>query len=69
MDTITTLNEKILNITMKIRNEHPELMKYLSEMPITIPEVKHPDIDLKILNDYYSSLKTMVNKYTNNQQI
>ena len=37
METEKELNSKILDITMKIRENYPELSKYLDEMPETIP--------------------------------
>lgn len=39
MKTEKELNEAILKITSKIHSEYPELSKYLSEIPITIPDV------------------------------
>ena len=36
------LNEEILEMTMNIRNNYPELSKYLEEMTITLPDDKHP---------------------------
>jgi hypothetical protein len=57
------LNSKILKITMTIKDQHPELSKYLDEMPVTIPDEKHPDITLKNLKEYYDSLNSMLNKY------
>ena len=64
-----TLNEKILKITTKIRNEHPELLKYLNEMTVTIPDVNNPEMNNKVLQDYYNSLEEMLQKYITNHQI
>lgn len=66
MKTETELNENIVKITMTIRNEFPELMKYLNEMTITIPIEESPEINTKILQEYYDSLKTMLLKYAPN---
>lgn len=60
------LNEAILKITMKIRNDYPELSKYLSEMPVTIPDISSPEIDNKILTDYLESLENLLKKYIPN---
>jgi sugar-specific transcriptional regulator TrmB len=57
------LNEMILKITMKIKEEYPELSKYLEELKVTIPDEKHPEITLRNLRSYYNSLKDMLNKY------
>ena len=66
MKTETQLNESILKITMTIRNEFPELMKYLNEMQVTIPDVSTPEINNKILQDYYESLENLLRKYAPN---
>lgn len=59
-------NKAILNITLKINAEFPELSKYISEMPVTIPNVEDPQISIKNLEEYYNSLETLLKKYTNN---
>jgi hypothetical protein len=56
-------NEKILKITMKIKDQYPELFKYLIEMPETIPDEKDPEIELKNLKQYFNSLNVMLDKY------
>lgn len=57
------LNSNILKITMKIRDQHPELSKYIEEMPITIPDENNPEITLKNLKAYYDSLNSLLTKY------
>ena len=57
------LNSKILKITMDIKDNYPELSKYLEEMPVTIPDEQNPDITLKNLSSYYDSLNSLLNKY------
>ena len=64
MKTEKELEEAILKITLKITNEYPELSKYLEEMPVTIPATKNPDINIKILEDYYNSLESLLKKYS-----
>ena len=63
MKTETELDENILKITMTIKNEFPELMKFLNEMPETIPTDKTPEISTKILQEYFDSLEIMLRKY------
>ena len=63
MESETELNEKIMAITMQIQNEFPELSKYLNEMPVTIPTEENPEINTKILNNYYESLLRMLTTY------
>lgn len=62
MKTEKELNAKIMSITNKIRENRPELIKYLDEMPITIPNGSDPEITRKILMDYIESLKNLLNK-------
>ncbi|MFE3872463.1 hypothetical protein ACFX5F_14650 [Flavobacterium sp. ZS1P70] len=64
MKTETEIEDAILKITMKIKTDYPELSKYLDEMPTTIPDVKNPEINIKILQDYYNSLESLLKKYT-----
>ena len=64
MKTEKEFEEAILKITLKITNEYPELSKYLEEMPVTIPATKNPDINIKILEDYYNSLESLLKKYS-----
>ena len=63
LETKKDLNSKILNITMEIKDQFPELSKYLEEMQETIPDRKHPEVTLKNLRTYHDSLIVMVNKY------
>ena len=60
------ISEKILEITMTIATQYPELSKYLNEMPVTIPDVSNPEIDKEILLEYYNSLDSMLKEYMPN---
>ncbi len=66
MKTEKTLTENIIRITMTIRKEFPELMKFLNEMPETIPDQKSPEINDKILEEYFNSLKELLVNYAPN---
>ncbi len=66
METEVKLNAAILKITTLIQTECPELMKYLNEMPITIPDVNNPKINIAILKEYYDSLVDLLRKYAPN---
>lgn len=68
MKTENQINENIIKITATIRNEFPELIKYLNEMPITIPDVQNPEITVKILEDYFDSLMDLLRKYAPNHE-
>ncbi len=64
METKKDINNKIMSITMKIQDEFPELSKYIAEMPITIPNIEDPAINIDSLNEYYNSLNDLLSKYT-----
>lgn len=66
MKTEKELDSDILQITMKIKEQYPELSKYILEMPVTIPTVESPDMNCKILQDYYDSLEVLLQDYINN---
>lgn len=66
MKTEDELNENILKITLVIRSEFPELMKFLNEMPVTIPIENRPEINTTILLEYFNSLETLLRKYAPN---
>ena len=57
------LNSKIMQITSTIQEEYPELLKYLDEMPVTIPNEKDPEINNKNLKAYYNSLTALLQNY------
>ncbi len=63
MEKEKELNRNILKITLNIKEQYPELGKYLEEMPITIPTEKFPIITPKVLQDYYQSLTSLLNNY------
>jgi len=67
MKTESELNEMILDITNKIRETDPELLKYLNEMSITIPDQKKPEINSKTLTTYFNSLLALFNNYDENK--
>lgn len=66
MKTEKELDSDILHITMKIKEQYPELSKYILEMPVTIPNVENPEMNLKIVQDYYDSLEILLQDYINN---
>lgn len=62
METIKELNERIFAITAKINKERPELLEFLNEMPVTVPNESNPEITAGILSDYCDSLKNLFTK-------
>ncbi len=66
MKTEKELMENISKLTTTIRAEFPELMKFLNEMPETIPNVESPEITRKSLEEYFDSLENLLLKYAPN---
>ena len=62
MKTEKELNAKIMDLIMEIKEKRPELVKYLDEMPITVPSESDPEITHRILKEYIESLKNLLNK-------
>jgi hypothetical protein len=62
-DTEKDLNAKILKITLMIKEQYPELSKYLEEMPVTVPNVENPHIELDNLKKYFNSLTAILDRY------
>lgn len=63
METKKELNSKIIELTNQIREDHPELSKLLSEMPMTIPNEINPEVTAKKLKDYYESLNNLLSNH------
>ncbi|RTY65043.1 hypothetical protein EKL97_07230 [Flavobacterium sp. LS1P28] len=66
MKTEKQLSESILEITIKIHDQYPELSKYLAEIPITVPIISNPEINIQTLTNYYKSLENILKEYTIN---
>lgn len=64
METEEMINAKIFKIIALIQTRHPELSKYLNELPVTIPVEDHPKINIKILKEYYESLEDILKNFT-----
>jgi hypothetical protein len=63
MKTKTEVDQDILSLLSKIKEEFPELLKYILEMPITVKYSKGDVISVENLTDYHSSLEKLVEKY------
>ncbi|MDQ3192805.1 MAG: hypothetical protein M3Q58_14515 [Bacteroidota bacterium] len=57
------INKKILALTSLIKERYPELYIHLEEFNETMTTSEHPDVNIKALEDYYESLKSMAEKY------
>lgn len=67
MKTEKELNAAILDITLKIKDQFPELSKFILEMPDTIPNIENPEMNRKVLQEYYESLEIMLKDYAENR--
>ena len=63
METEKELNAKIIAITMQIQDKHPELIKFLNEMTVTIPDASSPEITIETLREYYASLSNLLKEH------
>ena len=56
MDDIHEWNERTIAIIEKLKEDHSELITFLDEIPITIPDDSDPHINISILKEYYQTL-------------
>ncbi|MEO7522935.1 MAG: hypothetical protein ABIT58_02510 [Ferruginibacter sp.] len=63
MERVHELNSEIIALSLKIKNDYPELSKYLDEMPVTIPDSDDPSININNLEKYRDSLINLLSKY------
>jgi len=66
MKTELELNEMILGITNSIREKHPELLKYVNEIPVTVPYEENPENTTNTLTSYHESLVNLLEEYEKN---
>jgi len=57
------LNSRILEITLTINNDYPELSKYIEEMPVTLPVEADKQITINHLKSYFESLVSLLARY------
>lgn len=68
MKRIQQLAEQINSLTLRIKEEYPELYQFLDENPITIPTMDHPDMGTKVFSDYLESLKDLLEHHIINHK-
>lgn len=66
MKTENEISNDITKLTLGIQEDFPELSKYISEMPITIPNMANPEITADNLKEYNDSLNELVTNYSKN---
>lgn len=68
MKTKDELNKEILETSLKIQENYPELSKFADEMTITIPSEEKPVINANILKEYSDSLQGVATEYAKHSQ-
>ena len=63
MKTKAALEQDIIDITMKIYHEFPELSKYIAEMPMQHSGTQKAGVGTKNLKAYYVSLSEVIDSY------
>lgn len=61
MDDIHDWNERIMTLIEKLKEDHPELITFLDEIPMTIPDDTDPHITISILKEYHQTLLDLEN--------
>lgn len=61
METEHEWNDKIIQLIERLNKCHPELLAFLDEMKITLPDNKDPKININILKEYFNELSNLQN--------
>lgn len=61
------LSTRISQLTTHIQEQYPELIPYIAEIPVSIPNEPSPEVNSKILKDYYDSLYQIVTNHEMNR--
>lgn len=56
METVHEWNEKIILLIEALKKFHPELIGFLDETKITLPDNKDPQINIAVLKEYFNEL-------------
>tara|TARA_R110001583_G_scaffold28963_1_gene102336 strand:+ start:776 stop:979 length:204 start_codon:yes stop_codon:yes gene_type:complete len=65
MESQNDLNNNIRLTTLKIQEEHPELVKYINEIPRNFPLKTEKEVNNKALKGYLDSLNNILETYSN----
>jgi hemerythrin len=64
MESQNDLNDNIRLTTIKIEEEHPELIKYINEIPRNFLFTTEKDVNNKALKEYLDSLNKILETYS-----
>jgi hypothetical protein len=62
-NSVQNWNVMILNMTMLIHDECPELSKYIDEMHTDLVIADKPELSTTVLKRYFESLFNLLSKY------
>ena len=60
MKDLHNILREIIQLTVNIETNYPELYRFLDENPMTIPATKHPHVDKVVMQEYLESLKQLL---------
>ncbi|MEZ7504818.1 DinB family protein [Flavobacterium sp. Arc2] len=63
MKDLQQLLDEVTRLTSNINTNYPDLYKFLSENPITIPSYVDPQITKQVMTDYLDSLKNLLHNH------
>ncbi|MEO9804956.1 MAG: hypothetical protein ABJF04_16990 [Reichenbachiella sp.] len=66
MKQLRELKQEINSLTLKMKQEYPELYAYLDENPITLPNNQNPDLGVSTYSEYLDSLKQLLKRHFEN---
>jgi len=61
------LTTRISELTTLIQEKYPELIPYLGEIPLSVPSDPTPEMNHKVLKEYYDSLFHIVKNHEENR--
>ncbi len=60
MKDLHNILREIIQLTVNIETNYPELYRFLDENPMTIPTTNHPHVDKAVMQEYLESLKQLL---------
>ena len=62
METVHEWNERIISLIEALKKSRPELIGFLDEIKITLPDNKDPQINIGVLKEYFNELLNLQQK-------
>ncbi|RPD90714.1 hypothetical protein EGM88_15300 [Aureibaculum marinum] len=69
MKTLQNILKEITELTTTLETNYPELYRSLDENPLTIPTLEHPQMDIRVMDNYLESLKNLLESYLEEEKI